>query len=353
MRSEYLLRANLNCRDCKAVCGPLRGINARVRVSLFRVTPYMDPPAHETSDLTLFEEALRTPDAIDHRASGIRNIEIQPGMNLLSVDLRVTKPAVVESRTFPAVCLGIVLDGYAEGRTTALDTGFRPAEVWVASTNDRIATRKVISPIHPVRTVELVLTPEWFAFAEARFGDDPAFDGMRLAVQHPTVTRRRSLDAKLKEIAWAIQHPPGCGVVTSIFLESRSLDLLALLAAEFQEGRALAYPALPRSHAFDGIVAVREKIDRDPSVVLTIAALAAEFAISPSKLKQDFLAAFGIGLGRYIVERRLLLGRELIEMHSISVSEAAYRIGYAHPANFTAAFRRHFGYPPSTLKRFS
>jgi AraC-like DNA-binding protein len=31
----------------------------------------------------------------------------------------------------------------------------------------------------------------------------------------------------------------------------------------------------------------------------------------------------------------------------LSVTEAAFRVGYAHPANFATAFRRHFGYSPS------
>ena len=127
---------------------------------------------------------------------------------------------------------------------------------------------------------------------------------------------------------------------------------MASLLAEFQ-GNDAPHPANLNSQALDRIMAVRQTIDRDPGLMTTIAALAAEFAISPSKLKQDFAAAFGIGLGRYIIDRRLLLGRELIERHELSISEAAYRSGYTHPANFTTAFRRRFGIAPSAVKRSS
>jgi AraC-like DNA-binding protein len=309
--------------------------------------------AHRESGLSKFEASLRAPHAIDHRFSRIRNTQVQPGLSLLQVDFRVTSAVVVDAETFPAVCMSIVLDGYAEGRTRAIETGFRPGEVWIASTNDHVPTRKVVLPGHPVRTVELVVTPHWFEQAEARFGDDPAFDGMRAVIERPTTTRRRALDARLKQIAFAVHNPPGEGAIGALYLESRALDLLALLAAEFQGGDPSPRPANLAAHALDRIVAVRERIDRDPSALTTIAALAAEFGMSASKLKQDFVSAFARCPGNYINERRLLLGRELIERHSASVSEAAYRAGYAHPGNFTAAFRRRFGYPPSALKRFS
>lgn len=308
--------------------------------------------AHEEVDLTRFEAALRTPRAV-HRSSCIRNVQVQPGLSLLATELRLTEPVLVESETFPAVCLSVVLNGYAHGKTPKLDTGFRPGQVWISSTNERVSTRKIILRAHPVHTVELIVTPQWFEFAEARFGDDPAFDAMHAAIERPTATRRRALDARLRQIAWAIQHPPGLGIVTALYLESRALDLLALLTAEFQGNTTYLLPANLTPLALDRIVAVQEQIDRDPALITTITALATEFAVSPSKLKQDFATAFGIGLGRYIQERRLLFGRELIEQHSVSVSEAAYRSGYTHPANFTAAFRRRFGHPPSAIRRFS
>jgi AraC-like DNA-binding protein len=35
----------------------------------------------------------------------------------------------------------------------------------------------------------------------------------------------------------------------------------------------------------------------------------------------------------------------------LSVNEAAYAVGYANPANFSTAFRKHFGYVPSSCHR--
>ena len=138
--------------------------------------------------------------------------------------------------------------------------------------------------------------------------------------------------------------------MASLHFEGRTLDLLFAMAAEFDEDKAESPAGALGAQALDRIMAVRRKIDGDPAAATTIVALAGEFGMSVSKLRQDFFSAFGACIGNYIGRRRLDLGHELIERHGVSVSEAAYRAGYAHPANFTAAFRRRFGYPPSVLR---
>ncbi|MPZ35485.1 MAG: helix-turn-helix domain-containing protein [Rhodospirillales bacterium] len=282
--------------------------------------------------------------------SRYRVVYKQPGLTLLSSDFQPAEPLIVESQTFPCVCMSIVLEGRAEGQTPNIETGFVSNEVWVASTSDRLTTRTVIMPDSPVRTVELVVTPDWFEHNECRFAGDCAFQCMRAALQRPTTVRRRRLDARLRQIAWTIHRPPRNAAMASLHFEGRTLDLLFAMAAEFDEDKLESPAGALSAQALDRIMAVRRKIDCDPAVATTIVAFAAEFGMSVSKLRQDFFCAFGICIGNYISVRRMDLGHELIERHGLSVSEAAYRAGYAHPANFTAAFRRRFGYPPSAIR---
>lgn len=312
----------------------------------------MMPQPHQTGDVGRFEAALRAPPAINRDASQIMHAEVQPGLSLLSTELLLTKPAVFDAVTFPAVCLSVVLSGHARGGAGALETGFQPGESWLSSTNERVATRKIILPSHPVRTVELVVTPQWFEAAESRFGSDAAFDAMRAATGKAITTQRRALDPRLRQLALAIQYPPAQGIAAALYFESRALDLLAVLMGEFGAQAIDAHDTEQRS-SLDRVMAIRDHIDHAPGANYTIFGIADAFGISASKLKQDFSATFGIGIGRYITERRLQFGRELIENHGLSIAQAAYRAGYAHPANFTAAFKRHFGHPPSAIRRFS
>lgn len=312
----------------------------------------MSLQSHEAGDVGRFEATLRALPTIDRATPQILHQEVQPGLSLLATDLSLTKPLVIDAETFPAVCLSVVLSGHARSGAGPIETGFQPGEAWISSTNERVATRKIVLPSHPVRTVELVVTPDWFAAAESRFGSDGAFDAMRAATSRSITTRRRALDPRLRELAASIQYPPGHGIAAALYFESRALDLLAVLMSNFDTRHGASSDGRLRS-AYDRMVAVRDLIDQTPGADHSIHGLAHAFGISASKLKQDFSASFGTGIGRYIVERRLQFGRELIESHALSIAEAAYRVGYAHPANFTAAFRRHFGHPPSAVRRLS
>ena len=95
---------------------------------------------------------------------------------------------------------------------------------------------------------------------------------------------------------------------------------------------------------------VRRHIDADPVAVNSLAELASRFGLSQSGLKRDFQRAFGVTARDYLFERRMLIGRNAILRDRLTIAEAAYRAGYEHPGNFTAAFTKHFGYPPSRLK---
>lgn len=307
--------------------------------------------AAEQIDLSYLAASIDDPASIDHSESRFNSVEIQKGLMLLASDIKLNAPLTMRGETFPAACLSVILDGNAEGAADVHTSGFRRNEVWVSSTNDHHPTTKIVLPNRRVQTVELVVTKEWLAHQNPNRIDDPAFDALRAAMESPTSLKRRRLDARLRQIAWSVLHPPENAAIASLHLESRALDLLIALLNELSDEDGKPSGAELTARALERIMTVRERIDADPAAVTTLAALAASFGMSASKLKQDFFVAFGTCTGAYINERRLLLGHELIERHGLSVSEAAYRSGYAHPANFTAAFRRRFGYPPSAMKR--
>lgn len=307
--------------------------------------------AAEQIDLSYLATSIDNASAIDLETSRFSSVEIQKGLVLLASDIKLNAPLTMRGETFPAACLSVVLDGNAEGSADVYSTGFQRNEVWISSTNDHHQTTKILLPNRRVQTVELVVTKDWFAHQDAKRAEDPAFDVLRDAMERPTALKRRALDPRLRQIAWSVLNPPENAAIASLHLESRALDLLVALLGELPDQKSRPAPAQLSAAALERIMAVREKIDADPVGITTLATLASSAGMSVSKLKQDFFAAFGSCTGAYINERRLLLGRELIERHGLSVSEAAYRTGYAHPANFTAAFRRRFGYPPSAMRR--
>lgn len=275
--------------------------------------------------------------------------EVSPGMFLGATDLRVDEPLVYRSRTFPAICVSVVLEGYATNMTEGLEGGFCPDEVWVTSTGDSLPTSMTIHAGQPVRVVELLLTPVWAEHNHTVMKDDPTYQAMQRAMQQPVMIRRRPLDARLRQIAWSVLNPPAMGAFTNVHLDASAMSLLGTLAEAFQPMEAAATAHLPVK-SLERMLELRKHIDANAAEIASLSGLAAAFAISQSKLKQDFQRAFGISPREYLLERRLLIGRNAILRDGLSIAEAAYRAGYQHPANFTSAFTKHFGYPPSRLK---
>ena len=78
---------------------------------------------------------------------------------------------------------------------------------------------------------------------------------------------------------------------------------------------------------------------------LTIAYLCVAVGINEFKLKQGFREIYGTTPHRALLDMRMQRARQLLSAGS-QVAQAAYAVGYAHPANFSTAFERYFGYRP-------
>jgi len=66
-----------------------------------------------------------------------------------------------------------------------------------------------------------------------------------------------------------------------------------------------------------------------------------------TSLQAGFRQAFGTTIFGYVRARRLEMARILIGEHGLGIAEAGYKVGFTSAAAFTAAYRRHFGCPPT------
>jgi transcriptional regulator GlxA family with amidase domain len=97
--------------------------------------------------------------------------------------------------------------------------------------------------------------------------------------------------------------------------------------------------------------AVRDLIESDLRHPWTIAELARHAGVSRRSFTAQFHRLYGVSASDYLRTSRLSSAREALLHQGLSVTEAAYAVGYANPANFSTAFRRQFGYAPSSCHR--
>ncbi|MBK1683370.1 AraC family transcriptional regulator [Rhodoferax fermentans] len=79
--------------------------------------------------------------------------------------------------------------------------------------------------------------------------------------------------------------------------------------------------------------------------------LAQELGMSVSTLQRLFKAAYGMSVMAFQRSERLNAARALLMEGRLTVGEAGYRAGYSTVSNFSSAFQRNFGYPPSACMR--
>jgi AraC family transcriptional activator of pyochelin receptor len=128
---------------------------------------------------------------------------------------------------------------------------------------------------------------------------------------------------------------------------SMELDLLRMVFEDWQS-------SLPRLKSTLRITAsernrllrVRELIEKDPTVSITIPDLCALTRMNRNKLHSGFKQLFGASMHDFQTERRMQIALQLLESTTLPIGEVAARAGYSEPTNFTAAFRRHFAMLP-------
>ncbi|SSW67711.1 AraC family transcriptional regulator [Achromobacter veterisilvae] len=139
------------------------------------------------------------------------------------------------------------------------------------------------------------------------------------------------------------------GAARSLYLAAKGLELAAVALA--QAGRAREEAAAPSQAAreLDAAHEARRRLLADLRQAPGLVELARALGVQARKLDHAFKQAFGVSMARCVQEARLLRGRELILNGGLSVSEAAWHVGYG-AAHFSVAFRRRFGTPPSALR---
>jgi TolB-like protein/AraC-like DNA-binding protein len=78
--------------------------------------------------------------------------------------------------------------------------------------------------------------------------------------------------------------------------------------------------------------------------------LAREMGVSHSSLHRKLKSFTNLTINQFIREIRLKKARGLLQEADLSVSEIAYRVGFASPTYFNKCFHEYFGYPPGESK---
>lgn len=265
----------------------------------------------------------------------LSTMELSCGVKVCATDLVATRDnerAGIISRSLTIV---LVLDGdpirYAlDGRPEQIIWPGRAAMVTAAG-DARLSGRHCRGE----RSRSLVLQ------ANPRDMDDDALGAhveRRLAA---TVMAPLPIGDRLQSLARDLMAADHAGPVARLLAESCALELLARgLVAELSCDNVLH----PRDAS--RMLRVRDKLMAAPAEDHRLGDLARLAGMSVSSLKAKFPRVVGQSVFDFLRSQRLEHARRGLEREGWTVKQAAHFVGYAHPSNFTAAYRRKFGATP-------
>lgn len=100
----------------------------------------------------------------------------------------------------------------------------------------------------------------------------------------------------------------------------------------------------------DVIKQIQKKITADLSQRYTIEALAREFCISPTSLKEHFRGIYGQSIAAYMKTIRMRKASKLLGQSTYSIGEIARMVGYESQSKFGAAFKEEMHVAPSSYR---
>lgn len=190
------------------------------------------------------------------------------------------------------------------------------------------------------RMVAITLTPDWF---EAAGLAPPLFR------QHLSIKDWQP-SARAIAIAEQLVRPASFdGPMHALYQESRALELVAEALAQAGSADQATPPDL-RPAEYRRICRLQEFLDSGQADHLAMSAIAQEIGCNTNTLQRQFRQTFGKTIFDYLRETRLQRAADALERDGISVGQAAELAGYNNQANFSTAFRRHFGIAPKWVR---
>jgi AraC-like DNA-binding protein len=130
-----------------------------------------------------------------------------------------------------------------------------------------------------------------------------------------------------------------------------ALDLLRQLFEAWNDDHATADSQIRlRPSERDQLHKLRAAADSRSPQPIGMAEAIALTGLNKNKIHVGFKRIFGLSLHDYCFDLRMQLARRLLIGSAMSVAEVAASAGFSEPANFSAAFRRHFSILPSNAR---
>jgi len=272
-----------------------------------------------------------------------RTQTIRPFMQAIDCDIELVSDRRIRACHPPTLCIWLLLKGtwqsVVNGKPFDMPNVGVPATLAAGETFEAV-TRQTAG--QRCRMAAVNVGAELFSSTTGE--DDGLFEGLSRFLKPGHSQYEFPNCEVLKSILQRLYNNPYEGTIGRLYAESLALSAVVELAVHLQGG--CNHRTILRSH-YDQAYEAREILDQGIATPPSINELARRVGTSEVSLRRIFKAAFGVTMVEYVRDRRLDAARVMLREGRFQVAEIAYRVGYSDPANFTTAYRRRFGHPPT------
>ncbi|ESA35150.1 transcriptional family [Leptolyngbya sp. Heron Island J] len=155
----------------------------------------------------------------------------------------------------------------------------------------------------------------------------------------------------IRTVVQQIIDCPFLGAAKRAYLQGKVFELIALQLDSISKNDAAPTATSPKADTVARLhyaaEILRSHSENPPSQI----ELAQLVGIGHSTLSKRFRDVFGMTPFAYLTRHRMEQAESFLRQPDCTVAEVANRVGYANPAQFAAAFKRHFGITPSECMR--
>jgi AraC-like DNA-binding protein len=146
---------------------------------------------------------------------------------------------------------------------------------------------------------------------------------------------------------WQILQCPYQGLTRTLFLEAKSLELMALFFQAWEEDGATKQGL--NQYDLECVYHARYILQNNLQNPPTLMDLARQVGLNERKLREGFRQVFDTTVFGYLTQQRMATACQLlVQQRSVAVVAAA--VGYASPTAFSGAFQRQFGVAPKAYQ---
>lgn len=269
-----------------------------------------------------------------------RTRALSPYLQYIDCRLTTTAPLEATGQFVPGICISHAFEGSwtsrIDGHSLALRSG---GETLVYGSSRELDFLESQPENTCIAMAALYIGANFFDAV------DVPCEMMALLDGNDLVSRHLAKAGALRSVLQQMFQAPQDGYLAGLHMTSLGL------AAVVELGRALgAEPAVGQAdrRQRERAHALRDYLDANIADLPSIPEIASLLATNESTLRRAFKATFGLSITTYVRNSLLDHARVLVRDGRLPLSVIAYRCGFATPANFTSAYRRQFGHPPST-----